>query len=311
MVKWPIRIVVLLVVIAGGLFWWLMLSGSKAPAQAPGVIDIAAVRALADAPADQRATAVRIIETGHDRAPNFAIVAGRFGGDSAMSYNSVELELPDRRIVLGGAVDAATAEAMQQTPQAAFSQANYDALLSAINAADQVLITHEHLDHVMAVARHPAPGTIAQSLRLNPPQFEAMSLFQNADQTAAWETAGLNAALAFELQAIAPGVVIIPSAGHTAGSQMVYVHTASDHELLFIGDIAWNLAAIEALTTRPILTQYVVFEPNEQRDAVKAQLRALYDLAAAEPDIAIIPSHDRENLAALEADGRITFIEAE
>ena len=33
-------------------------------------------------------------------------------------------------------------------------------------AADQVLITHEHLDHVMAVARHPDPAALARAATL-------------------------------------------------------------------------------------------------------------------------------------------------
>ena len=86
---------------------------------------------------------------------------------------------------------------------------------------------------------------------------------------------------------------------------------ASGEEVLLIGDIVWNMSNIADLTTRPVLTQYVVFDPNEVRERVKAQLRALHDLMAAEPDIAIVASHDRAHLQALDAEGVLDFLPAE
>ena len=104
---------------------------------------------------------------------------------------------------------------------------------------------------------------------------------------------------------VAPGVVVIPVPGHTPGSQLVYIRLQDGSETLLIGDVAWSLAAIETLTTRPVLTQYMVFDPDEDRTSVKAQLRALYDLMQSNPEIAVIPAHDRGHIDALVAEGRL------
>ncbi len=100
----------------------------------------------------------------------------------------------------------------------------------------------------------------------------------------------------------------MPGRGHTPGSQMVFITLESGEELLLIGDIVWTMGSIENLKTRPVLTQYVVFKPNyEDRDAIKRQVRALHDLMLAEPDLTIIPSHDRVYLKSLPADGPIVW----
>ena len=56
---------------------------------------------------------------------------------------------------------------------------------------------------------------------------------------------------------------------------------------------------------RPVLTQYVVFDPNEDRAAIKDQIRAIHDLMADEPGLIVFPSHDRIWLEKLAAEGKI------
>jgi len=63
-------------------------------------------------------------------------------------------------------------------------------------------------------------------------------------------------------------------------------------EYLLIGDIVWAVSNIENLKTRPRLLQYLFFEPNENRKAILRQVRALHDLAQAEPNLIIVPEHD-------------------
>ena len=186
----------------------------------------------------------------------------------------------------------------------AFDPAAYDTLTAAMLAADQVLLTHEHLDHVMAVARHPDPAGLAPRLVLNAPQIAAMPIFARGTLDPA--IANLAPRLDGSVQQVAPGVIVIPVPGHTPGSQLVYIRLQDGGEFLLIGDVAWSLGAIETLTTRPVLTQYIVFDPNEDRTAVKAQLRALYDLMQANPDLAVIPAHDGDHIKALIAEGRLT-----
>lgn len=310
MVKWLVRIGGGLIIVLGLLFWWLMLSSSTAAKTAPGVFDLADWRSKASAPADMLPTSIRILEVGRDTAPPFAAQAGRFGAPVAMSYNAVEIAFPNRTIVIGGAVDRATAEGMALSKSEwRFSDPAYDALTGAMLTAEQVLMTHEHLDHVMAIARHPDPAALAQNLVLNAPQIDALPLF--ADGTLDPALIALQPGLTGTVASIAPGVVIVPAAGHTAGSQMVFITLQNGEEILLIGDIVWNIGAIESLKTRPVLTQYMVFRPNyEDRDAIKKQVRALYDLMQDNSAMHVLPAHDRDWLmAAAETDG-IEFLAA-
>lgn len=311
MLKWLLRIGGALVLIVGILFWWLILSGSDASKATPGAFDIDDWRSKAAAPSELLPTDIRIIEVGRDVAPPFAAQAGRFGAPVAMSYNAVEIVYPDRSIIVGGAVDRVTAEGMTQSAADwRFSDSAYDDLTDLMVAAEQVVITHEHLDHIMAVARHPKPDALASNLVLNAPQIEALPMF--ADGTLAPALAAVSPRLSGNVETIAPGVVIIPAAGHTPGSQNVFITLQNGEEILLIGDIVWNMGAIEALTTRPVLTQYLVFRPNyEDREAVKQQVRALHDMIELNPDLHVLPAHDRDWLVqAANTDG-ISFAAAE
>ena len=304
MLKWILRVGGGLIIVLGVLFWWLLLSGSNAPNSSPGVCDLADWRSKASASVDTLPSAIRILEVGKDTAPPFAAQAGRFGAPVAMSYNAVEIVYPDRTIIVGGAVDRPTAEGMALSKtEWVFSDAAYDALAAAMLSAEQVLMTHEHLDHVMAIARHPDPQALAQNLVLNAPQVDALPLF--ADGTLDPALVALEPGLSGDVTPIAPGVVVAPAAGHTPGSQVVFIRLQNGEEILLIGDIVWNMGAIEALKTRPVLTQYMVFSPNyEDRSAVASQVRALHDMIADHPELTVLPAHDRDWLIrAAETDG--------
>ena len=311
MVKWTVRIVGILAVILGLLFWWLMLSGSNAAKSAPGVFDLADWQSKASAPSEQLPVSIRVLEIGRDTAPPFAAQAGRFGAPVAMSYNAVEINYPDRQIIIGGAVVRATAEGMQiSKTEWRFSDAAYAELTTGMLAAAQVLMTHEHLDHVMAIARHPDAEALAPNLVLNAPQIGALPMF--ADGALAPALTALQPGLSGEVETIAPGVVIVPAAGHTPGSQMVFITLQNGEEILLIGDIVWNMGAIDALKTRPVLTQYMVFRPNyEDRASIKQQVRALHDMMADNPDLTVLPAHDRDWLIASAATDGIDFHPAE
>jgi glyoxylase-like metal-dependent hydrolase (beta-lactamase superfamily II) len=102
-------------------------------------------------------------------------------------------------------------------------------------------------------------------------------------------------------QALAPGVVLIKSPGHTPGSQMVYAQTANGAELLFIGDVAWHFRNIELQRERPRLMTWLFLK--EDRTAVFGELAALKRLHEAQPAVRIVPGHDGPVIDALVGDG--------
>ncbi|MFN7180885.1 MBL fold metallo-hydrolase [Hyphomonas sp.] len=292
--------VVVLILLGAG--WWLLLSGSKAPAKAPGVMDLAGWRALVAADAGQGPERIGWLEIGHAPFPSFAVQAGRFEGPVEMSFNSVQLSWPDRYILIDTAVDEALVMGMAKG--ASFDVAAYDRMLTAISGAEQVVITHEHPDHVIGIARHPDPAGIAPNLSITELQRAALGKFAPpeglADEIAHAQTLDFSQPVR-----IAPGVVVAPMAGHSPGSQVIYVQSAAGAEYLFIGDIAWTMRNIEELTTRPVLLNFMIFDPPEVRERVLAQLSGLHELLMTEPGLTIVPAHDRVYLGGLLADGRL------
>lgn len=306
MLKWLLRVFGALVVVLGGLFWWLLLSGASASRSAPDLFPVADWRGqVAASPASARPSNIRLIEIASGPQPYFAAEAGAFGAEVDMAMTSFVIETPNGSIIVGGAVDQQTAEEMGLGgPGTAFHDETYQRLTEAMSSAERVLITHEHLDHVMAIARHPAPASLERSLYLNASQKTALGQF-GVDGELDPALGVIPPRLSGGTEMIAPGVVIAPAAGHTDGSQVVFVVLQDGREYLLVGDIVWAYSNIENLKMRPLLTQFVVFEPNEDRARIRQQVRALHDLVAAEPELIVLPSHDRAHLRALVGDGSL------
>lgn len=298
MLKWTLGFLLSIIAGIGVLFWWLLLSGTP-PKAAPGEFPIEEWRHLTKMDKGRGPSLLVWHEVNSDLAPSWVVQAGRFGESLPMTMGAIELkwiysdgEEAAISVVIGGAVDEVTATAMQQSEQWNFSKSAYDFLTETMLKAQQVLVTHEHLDHVMGIARHPNIDQLAPKLRLNRSQLEALGQY-TLEGTLPPSLEQLEPAKFDKSVRIAPGVVVSPAVGHTAGSQVVYIRRADGREVLLIGDIVWNSKNIDALKPRPRLTQFVVFDPKEERAKIEKQIRALHDLAKSEPKLIILPAHDR------------------
>ncbi len=298
-----LRFLSLVVVIIGVAAWWLLLD-ARAPKEAPGVFDLSAYRLLvADDDGASLPTSVRVELVGRDAAPGFA---GEVGGGFAswpLYYTAFQIVSPITTTVIGGAVDDLTAEEIGQSSDAVFDAKAYARLSASYQTADQIFITHEHVDHVMAITRAPDPESFADKLRLTTAQIEALPKFAPPGEELSPVLRDLTP---YEINVptrIAPGVVAAPAAGHSPGSLVFFVKRADGEEYLFIGDIVWLMTNIENLSTRPRLLQYMFFDPPENRQRVLAQVRALHDLANDEPNLNIVADHDGAHIDALITEG--------
>jgi glyoxylase-like metal-dependent hydrolase (beta-lactamase superfamily II) len=84
-------------------------------------------------------------------------------------------------------------------------------------------------------------------------------------------------------------VVLIKAPGHTPGSQMVYVKRADGQEILFLGDVAWQMRNIEEVRER---ARFATWLAGEDREAVMGEFVELHRLHTAEPNLNMMPGHD-------------------
>ena len=302
MKSWLVWVGALLVAISV-FAWWAVFDGA-APARAPGEFDLAAYRALvADDGQETLPTAVRIEFVGESQAPSFAAEAGALDGNRTFSYNSLQIVAPGGDTIIDGAVDSDTLDSMTQA-KGVFSDASYGRVLAAMTRASQVMITHEHLDHVMAVARHPDPEALAPRLRLTRPQLDGLPQHAPGGVLAP----AIAAAEPLDLSTprhIAPGIVAAAAPGHSPGTEVIFVRTNA-REYLFIGDIVWVMSSLEHAHGRPRFIRWIMPGVDPGRARVLAQIRALHDIAAVEPGLVIVPAHDDAYLRGLVASGVLT-----
>ncbi len=289
-----------LAVLAGAAFWWLMLD-ARAPSTPGSPFDLEVWRTLASEDPDCAPRDLRMEIVGGDRAPGWAAEAGRFGTAFVVAYTSFQLTGPCSTIVIGGAVDPDGAKAAAQSDEAWFDDRAYARMTAAMLEADLVMVTHEHFDHVLGIVRHPDPAGLARRLALNGRQLFGLNRFSPPEEIMAIAPRRFD-----DPVRIAPGVVVAAAPGHSPGTQVIFIRLATGREYLLIGDIVWVMSNLQTLKTRPRIMQYLLFEPNEQRGEVLRQVRALSAMARANPDLIMVPSHDRPYLDRLVAEGLLT-----
>lgn len=91
-------------------------------------------------------------------------------------------------------------------------------------------------------------------------------------------------------------IVIVPAAGHTPGSVIVFVSPANGERYVFVGDLVWQREGISQRAERPWLQRLMVDLDSE---GVKACLLQMVAIAKRFPQLIIIPAHDQRGFAQL------------
>ncbi len=299
MARWlriTLIILVLLLMAGGGAYYWLVGDGNPPGTLEAYRLDLEAVRAKADELPGGKASDVRVEKVAAFNFPAVAAVGGDGWGITPMAAFSYQVVLPTDTII----IDSAFTAAMGASLGAQIDDDAYARMEMAMAAATQIVVTHEHPDHIGGIIAYDDPQGIARALRLNKEQVESLPRYGLTWPAELSDYAPIDYP---DMLAIAPGVVLIRAPGHTPGSQMIYVKREDGREVLFIGDIGWTARNIETGKGRPRLVSQFILE--EDRDAVFAELAWLKALHEAEPDLAIVPGHDLAAVDDLVASGAL------
>jgi glyoxylase-like metal-dependent hydrolase (beta-lactamase superfamily II) len=228
---------------------------------------------------------IEVERVGEFAFPRTLVVAGDGFRLHPMVLLSHRVVWPGRSLLIDTAMSPAAA---QKLPGSKLDVAAYHRVEVALQKAETVVFTHEHVDHVGGVASAADFAGIASKVRMTREQLNSPKLERGDFPAGA--LASLKPLDYQGLYAVAPGVVLQKAPGHSAGSQLIYVELASGERYLFVGDIAWSYDNIARQTGRPGIATLLM---SEDRPAVAAQLRALAELPR---DVHVIVAHDPVSL---------------
>ncbi len=290
--------VVLAILVLGGLAYYIALLQMSDVDESLYSIDLEQVRELSASIDGPLPTKVNTEAPVGIEFPGAAVITGWSWAPHKLPIYAYQVVYPDGHIM----IDSAMSEEQAAIGGGAsyFDDGSYARLMTALGSAEQIVFTHEHYDHVGGAVAHPDAIALLDRVRLTDLQLAYPEKWGDVHYPEGalddYEPLSYDGMLA-----IAPGVVLIEAAGHTPGSQIIYVRRDDGQEYFFIGDVAWNYAGIDQVRTRPNLVSYGFL--GENRPRTHAQVAELKALEAENPTLAIIVGHDARRTGAQVAAG--------
>ena len=262
------------------------------------LVDVRAAAALIPGRRPQRINMLKFAES--RRTKNFS-VKGVPADPSVQARTAFQVMYADGSVMVDAGMDQQVHRFFGRgvdEPYDSDAAARVDA---ALLRARLIVVTHEHGDHVAGVIHTPRANELAPKTILTRSQLQTLlTAPQMPEIRLTQEMAARYLMVDYDrYYPLAPGIVLIKAAGHTPGSQMVYIALESGGEYLLIGDAAWHMDGVQLVKGKdaPWIT--------EDQNAVMDQLRWLNGLTRTDPRLVIIASHDDEQHALLIRAGKL------
>ena len=230
---------------------------------------------------------------------SFAVEGGSFGDQRQFASTAVLVRHPkgDLLIDAGFGADAEAhiaslpsfrraAHDLGETARAQLTAAGHDpdTLLG-------VLLTHSHWDHVSGLDSLDVPVWVTAAEKnyaahaKDDAVFESVSRHHVVREYVIDGPAYLGFPASYDFYGDG-SVVIVPAAGHTTGSVIVFVTLPTGKRFAFIGDLTWQLDGVHARQQKPILMRALADSDGRQ------VRRDLARIVALENVMQIVPAHD-------------------
>ena len=276
------------------LLWssFAVVSTAQQPAAAtrPGwSADISDIRRVATLIPGRRPLRINVLKFAESRRTKNFSVKGEPPQPSVQARTVFQVVYPDGFVMVDAGMDLAMHKEIGRgaTDEPYFAD-QAQQVDKALRGAKVIVFTHEHGDHVTGVIRTPylaelAPKTILTRTQvetlMNKPQFPDLRLTE--EQAQRYHVIDYDKYMAF-----APGWTLIKAAGHTPGSQMMFITLENGREYLLIGDTAWHMDGVRKTTGKD--APWIV----EDTASVNDQLKWLNGLLTTERNLVIVASHD-------------------
>jgi len=255
---------------------------------APWSADISEIRRTATLIPGRRPSRINVLKFAESRRTKNFSVKGEPASPSVQARTVFQVIYPDGYVMVDAGMDQPMHKQIGRGADEPYFPEQAQQVDKALRGARAIIFTHEHGDHVTGVIRTPylselAPKTILTRAQVRTlettPQFPDLRITD--EQAQRYHVIDYDRYMAF-----APGWALIKAAGHTPGSQMMFITLDSGREYLLIGDAAWHMDGVRKVVGKD--APWIV----EDTAAVTDQLKWLNTLSKTQNNLVIVASHD-------------------
>jgi glyoxylase-like metal-dependent hydrolase (beta-lactamase superfamily II) len=278
---------------------WIPASAQSAPAW---TADLDEIRRTASLIPGRRPLRINFLKFAESRRTKNFSVKDAPATPSVQARTAFQVVYPDGSVMVDAGMDLAVHKFFGRAVEEPYFPDAARQVEQAVSRARLIVVTHEHGDHVAGVIHTAAAALLAPKTILTRTQVQTLTTSpQMPEIRLTSDLARRFVVIDYDrYYPLAPGMTLVKAAGHTPGSQMVYVALESGREYFLIGDTTWHMDGVRQMKGKdaPWVT--------EDQPAVLAQLTWLNSLSRTAPGVVVVASHDEEQHAELVKQGVLT-----